>query len=293
MGSSSILDAPLPAGVRYDVAPLERRRGGSPRLYSYVTTPVKTEAVVAIFHGYADYGARYDHVARAWAARGFATVAVDMRGHGRAEGAPGDCRSFQEYLDDLAEGIALLEARFSGLPRFLFGHSFGALVAVSAVIASAAGWKALVMTSPCLGLTLRVSRARNLVADLASALAPSFGLPSGLKGANLTHDAAVARAYDEDRRVFKNARARWFAELKAAQVRAMASAPSVSLPLYVSMGTEDRVNDLSVAQTFFKSVRSTDKIFDVRPGLFHEVLNEPEWHEIADRMADWMRARAS
>jgi hypothetical protein len=68
---------------------------------------------------------------------------------------------------------------------------------------------------------------------------------------------------------------------------------SLSRVVRPRVGTEDRVNDLSVARTFFASVRSTDKVFDERPGLFQEVLNEPAWREIADPMADWMRARAS
>lgn len=291
--TSSASPTPAPAGIRREEGPLDRRVSSGPRLYRVVTTPEAPRAVIALLHGFADYGARYDHVARAWAERGLLTVAVDMRGHGRAQGARGDCRKFQEYLDDASEAVELVRVQAPTLPRFLFGHSFGGLVATSHLLDSPAGWRALVMTSPFFGFALKVPAAKRLVGKVASSLLPSFGLPSGLHGADLTHDTAIASAYDADPLVFKNARARWFTEAQAAQARAVARAASLTLPLYVAMGTQDRVSDLGVARAFFDAAGSADKTFDRREGLFHEVLNEPEWPDIAGRIAEWVLARAS
>ncbi|MGD0677723.1 MAG: lysophospholipase [Polyangiaceae bacterium] len=273
--------------------PVVRQLGAGPSLYAYVTRPAEPRAVVGLLHGFADYGGRYRHVADAWAEQGIATVAIDMRGHGRAEGRRGYCDRFQEYIEDAAELAALLRRQAPGLAPFLFGHSFGGLVAASSVIQSKGAWRGLALTSPNMAIAVKVPLLKKWAGQAASKLLPGFGLPAGLGGRDLTHDAAIARAYDSDPLVFKNARARWFTEMIAAQERAMADAQRVTIPLYIVGGTADRVTDFGAERAFFDAAGSTDKTFDVREGLFHEVLNEPEWPDIARRMADWMLAHAS
>jgi alpha-beta hydrolase superfamily lysophospholipase len=46
------------------------------------------------------------------------------------------------------------------------------------------------------------------------------------------------------------------------------------------------------ARAFFDAAGSSDKTWDGREGLFHEVLNEVEWRPIADRFAEWILAHA-
>jgi len=132
-----------------DQGVLARRKTSGPPLYFYVTTAQGTvRGAIALIHGYGDYGGRYAHVADAWASKGLTTVAVDLRGHGRAEGRRGFCSRFSEYLDDVAELVDLVGARAPGAPRVLFGHSFGGLVAATAAIADASPWRAQFRTAP-------------------------------------------------------------------------------------------------------------------------------------------------
>ena len=149
----------------------------------------------------------------------------------------------------------------------------------------------MLLTAPNLGIGVPVPALKRLAGRITSVLLPGFGLPSGLHGKDMTHDAAVARAYDADPLVFKNARARWFTETVAAHARALARAPSFRAPLYVAMGTEDHVGDFAAARAFYDAAGSTDKVFHAHQGLFHEILNEPEWPSIARSMADWVNAR--
>jgi alpha-beta hydrolase superfamily lysophospholipase len=269
-----------------DQGVLARRKTGGPPLYFYVTPAQGTgRGAVALIHGYADYGGRYAHVAEAWAAKGLTTVAVDLRGHGRAEGRRGYCSRFLEYLDDVAELVELVSARAPGAPRVLFGHSFGGLVASTAAIADAAPWRALILSAPYFGVALEVPPAKVFAGKIVSRIIPTLGLPSGLKGADMTHDAAVAKAYDADPLCFKNANARWFTESAAAQAQAVARAPSLELPLLAAMGTADGVAKLAAAKAFFDAVGSDDKTWTPREGAFHEILNEPDWRSLADTMA--------
>ena len=269
-----------------DQGVLARRKTSGPPLYFYVTTAQGTvRGAIALIHGYGDYGGRYAHVADAWASKGLTTVAVDLRGHGRAEGRRGFCSRFSEYLDDVAELVDLVGARAPGAPRVLFGHSFGGLVAATAAIADASPWRALILSAPYFGVALEVPPAKVFAGKIVSRIIPTLGLPSGLKGADMTHDAAIAKAYDADPLCFKNANSRWFTESSAAQAQAVARAASLKLPLLAAMGTADRVAKVAAAKGFFDAVGSADKTWVPREGAFHEILNEPDWRSIADTMA--------
>lgn len=278
----------------HDEGPLARRKTPGPALYfeAWDPAPGSARAAVGLLHGYADYGGRYAHVARRWAGRGIGVLAVDMRGHGKAQGARGSCRRFGEYLDDVTELFELLHERSPALPAFLFGHSLGGLVATAEGLASPSRWRGVLFTNPLFGLALKVPALKRAAGLVTSHLLPDFSMPAGVRGADLTHDEAIARAYDQDPLVFKNARARWFTEVLSAQERVMASAGSFSLPLYIAVGTQDRVADAATAKAFFQAAGSPDKKMDLGEGLFHEVLNEPQWPELADRMADWILKRS-
>lgn len=276
---------------RLDEGTLDRQRTAGPALYFNAAFPqAPPQAVVGVLHGYADYGARYSHVLGAWAERGIASVAIDMRGHGRAGGDRGFCERFTDYLDDVSELVHLIGERAPGVPAFLFGHSFGGLVAASAVISQPGAWRALVLSAPYLGLAAHVPFVKAFAGRIASRVAPALGLPSGLQGAQLTHDSARALAYDADPLVFKTVKSRWFRETQKAQAMVLDGASSVTLPLYLVIGKADTLVKVESARQFFDGAASSDKTWDARDGLLHEVLNEPEWRSIADAIADFVLA---
>jgi alpha-beta hydrolase superfamily lysophospholipase len=266
-----------------------------PALYFISAVPAAAEdrrAMVGILHGYADHGARYTHVMDALAERGIGSVALDMRGHGRATGLRGYCARFDEFLDDAAELARLVGDRARGAPMFLFGHSFGGLVASTSVLEAPRSWRGLILSSPYFALAMDVPRVKIALGEVASRIMPKLSLPSGLKGSDCTHDPVRARAYDEDPLVFKGARARWFTEATRAQERVLARAPELSMPLYVMPGGADVIASTAAAKRFFEAAGSKDKTYNERPGLAHEVLNEPSWREDTKSIADWILAHA-
>ena len=279
--------------IELDEGALTNRSRPGPSLYYASAMPTGTaKAVLAVIHGYADHGARYAHVMGALAEHGIGSVAIDLRGHGRAQGTRGFCQRFDEFLDDARELRRLVETRAKGAPALLFGHSFGGLVAALSALEEPAPWKGLVLSAPFFGLGLEVPRLKVLAGKVASRIVPKLGLPSGLEGKDMTHDPAKAKDYDNDPLVFKNATARWFTEATAAQQTVLSSASRLKLPLFMTMGTADKVASFSAAKRFFDAAGSADKTWDPREGLFHEVLNEPSWKDIVDPIARWIVAHA-
>lgn len=270
-----------------------RTRPGPPLYYASAMPTGGTKAVLGVIHGYADHGARYAHVMGALAEHGIGSVAIDLRGHGRAQGSRGFCTRFDEFLDDARELRRLVETRAKGAPMLLFGHSFGGLVATLSVLDEPAPWEGLVLSAPFFGLGLEVPHIKVMAGQVASCVYPKLGLPSGLEGKDMTHDPVKAQDYDNDPLVFKNATARWFTEATAAQQKVLASASRLTMPLYMTFGTADKVASLSTAKRVFDASGSNDKTWDPREGLFHEVLNEPSWKDIVDSIARWILAHSA
>ena len=57
--------------------------------------------VVVLVHGFVEHAARYAPLAEWLVGQGFDVVAMDLRGHGRSEGARVFVRRFDDYLADL------------------------------------------------------------------------------------------------------------------------------------------------------------------------------------------------
>lgn len=267
-------------------------RSGGPALYYASAMPPSPKAVLAIVHGYADHGARYAHVQGALAEHGIGSVAIDLRGHGKAEGTRGYCDRFSEYHDDVRELRRLAEARAKGAPLFLFGHSFGGLVVTSSVLENPSPWKGLILSAPLFGLALEVPRIKIIAGKIASRIVPKLGLPSGLTGKDMTSDVAKQKEYDADPLAFKDARARWFTESSKTQEHVLANAKKLTLPLYLTIGTKDPIVSFPIAKKFFESVGSSDKTFAPQEGLLHEVVNEPSWKDVVEPIAKWILAKA-
>lgn len=278
--------------IELDEGALTKRTSPGPALYYASAMPSGApKAVLAMVPGYADHGARYAHVMGALAEHGIGSVVIDLRGHGRAEGPRGFCLRFEEFLDDVKELEKLVRARAKDAPMVLFGHSFGGLTAARSALVDPSPWKALVLSAPFFGLGLEVPRIKLLAGKVASKLYPKLGLPSGLEGKDMTHDPSRAKEYDTDPLVFKNATARWFTEATKAQAYCLENASRLKLPLYMVFGGADKVASFPAGKRFFEAAGSTEKTFDPREGLFHEVLNEPSWKDIVEPMAKWILAR--
>jgi alpha-beta hydrolase superfamily lysophospholipase len=278
--------------VEREEGAVTQRAVPGPALYFVSAIPEGAKAIVGVLPGYADHAARYVHVMDHWAERAIGTVALDMRGHGRAAGTRGYCARFDEFLDDAAELARLVSDRAHGAPVFLFGHSFGGLVAALSVLEQARSWRGLILSSPYFGLAMQVPPVKTAVGKIAGRLIPKLALSTGIKGSDLTHDEKRGKAYEEDPLVFKEARARWFVEATRAQERALARAHDLTMPLYAFFGTADPVAKLAAGKAFFDGAASKDKTWTPLEGLRHETLNEPEWPDIASKIADWVLLHA-
>ena len=245
--------------------------------------------VVAVLHGYGEHSSRYAHVAAALGRAGYATAAIDVRGHGRSTGRRAHVDSFEDYLRDADTLLDEAAARWPDRPIFVLGHSNGGLIALHHALRRSRPVDGYIVSSPFLGFAIDVPRTKNAAGRLLSRLWPTFSLPTGLDPESLSHDPRVVERYREDPLVLSVSTGRWFTETLDAQKQLLARADEIDVPCLFLVAGADDLADPSTTDEVFHRLASSDREMDVFPNLKHEILNEPNWASIVERIARWMR----
>jgi lysophospholipase len=279
---------------------LSRRAAAAPRIAYRVFRP-KDAAKVAVLmsYGYFENMARYREVIERWNALGILAAIYDYRGHGLSEGARGRIMSWDDYVGDTLELLDTLgkDDAFRRLgPPVMFGHSMGGLVTIHVALRAQERISGVALSSPWLGLALPVPAVKILAGRVLSRLLPTVSLDAGLKGSDTTRNRELAEAYDKDPMNFKKANARWFTEAVRAQERAFEDAPKLNVPIFCLQAGDDKVALPAATERFMERVSSVDRQYLRLPGLYHEILNEPEratWiDKFATAMLSWRSAPA-
>ncbi len=101
---------------------------------SWKPAELQPKAVIQFVHGMAEYGDRYDSVARYFAERGYAFYINDHLGHGKSINDTYELGYFGEnekghvFVDDCKRLTDIIKAENPGVPVIIYGHSMGSFV---------------------------------------------------------------------------------------------------------------------------------------------------------------------
>jgi len=230
-------------------------------------------AAFVIVHGLKDHGGRYAELAAHLTAKGLTVHAADLRGHGRSEGERVWVEKFDDYVDDLAAYVALVQKREAPKTIIVFGHSMGGAIVslyylrdkppVAGIVLSGAALKAAVSGVKIFGT--------NIIAGIAPRAAV-FQLD--LK--DFSRDPKVVEECSRDPLVFQPAASAHTAhELLGAMKPIEANLDSFRVPMLLMHGSADVVTDPEGTRALYEHSKATSslRIYD---GLFHDILHEPE-----------------
>ncbi len=119
---------------------------------------------------------------------GYALIGFDLRGHGKSGGARGHTSSYDALMDDIADFMELIEKRYPGLPRFLYGHSMGGNQVLNFCLRRKPDVVGVIATGPWLKLAFDAPALQVTLAKTMSHIAPSFTQNSNLETPALSHD---------------------------------------------------------------------------------------------------------
>jgi alpha-beta hydrolase superfamily lysophospholipase len=248
--------------------------------------------VAVLIHGFGEHLLRYDEVAEVLVEGGYLVVAVDVRGHGKSDGRRGHVMAFGEFNADVDAAFDVADRVHPGGDRLLVGHSHGGLLALQYVIeGSGRSPVALVVTSPFLGIAVKVPGWKAAAGRLLSRLKPDFLLPTDLDASLLSCDADVVEAYTADPLVHDKASARWFTEVQKAHAEVLRRAGEVVLPTLVMQGGDDKIVDVEATRRVAEALGAEDKKYIEYAGLRHEIFNEVERARVYDDLRSWLTER--
>jgi alpha-beta hydrolase superfamily lysophospholipase len=239
--------------------------------------PVDTpRRIVVIVHGYAEYAARYDHVARVLAEQDAVVCAEDHLGHGRSNGERALITDFEHVIDDLRTLLDITLEEHPGLPVVMVGHSMGGLLAARFAQRFPGELRGVVFLGAVIG---DWDWARDALAQ------PE--LPEGAADlSGMSRDPVAVEAYASDPLIYHG---RYKRPLLEAEVIALdrfeEQIDRLTMPVLFCHGTQDPFVDYRTSLAAVEAMPSTDRTIRLYDGARHELVNEVNRDEVIAEVA--------
>ena len=248
------------------------------------------KAALVIVHGVGEHIDRYANLVDVLVPDGYALFGYDQRGHGRSGGRRGHINTWGEYRGDLRIFMRLVEEQTVGLPRFLYGHSMGALVVLDYLIHQSPDLAGVILSGTPIEPADAAPPHLALLAQIVSRIWPGFTLSQPIPGSSVSCDPQVAHAYDADPLVHSRRSARWGAESLRVVKEVNCHPDAIDLPVLFIHGGLDRLVTAEGARRFFDRIPYPDKTFRLYPESRHEPHNDLNYRHVVQDMESWMAA---
>lgn len=258
------------------------------RKWTPETAPI---GVLCIVHGHGEHCGRYAHVAQWFGARGYASIALDLRGHGKSGGKRGHTPSYDHFMDDLALFMEQAELAFPGLPKFLYGHSMGGNLVSNFLMRRKPAVKGAILTGSWFRLAFKPSFFKVMLGRMMNSIFPGLSQHTKLNAAHLSRDRDVVTAYETDPLVHDMMSARLFVCASDAGEWALDHAAELNAPVIVMHGEADEITSAEGSKLFAGAAKNASPQLNLFRGFFHEIHNEPEKEEVFKVIEAWLKMR--
>lgn len=232
---------------------------------------VPPERIVIIVHGYAEYAARYGHVAEALIGGGAVVYGQDHLGHGHSGGERALIVDFEHVVDDLRTLLDVAVGDYPGLPLVMIGHSMGGLLSARFAQRYPGELAGIVLLGAVIGDW-----------GWARAVLAESELPKGATDfSGMSRDEAVAEAYEADPLIYHGPYKRPLLEAEVVALdQFQADIGLLTMPVLFCHGTADPFVDYRTSLAAVESMPSDDKTIRLYDGARHELVNEINRNEV-------------
>ena len=236
------------------------------------------------------HSGQYGWAGEKFAAAGFATYALDLRGRGKSDGKRLYADNVSEYVDDLSQVIGTAKSRHPGLPVFLLGHSAGGVVSCIYAFDHQSELKGLI----CESFAFRVYAPKIALAMIKglSHIAPNLPVLK-LKTEDFSRDPVATEAMRSDPLGTGSEAqpAATVAALVRATERMEKEFPRITIPVFILHGTADKATDPEGNKFFHQTAGSSDKTLKLYEGHYHDLLNDLGKEGVMADITGWIEKR--
>jgi alpha-beta hydrolase superfamily lysophospholipase len=151
-------------------------------------------------------------------------------------------------------------------------------------------FKGAIISAPMVKVPVNISPMTVVMGRILSKIAPKAGIVD-LDPTGVSRDPEVVKTYMNDPLVFHGKTpARLSAEMLRAMQRLTTDAGKITLPIFILLGTGDKLVNPTDGQLLYDKSSSVDKTIKIYEGLYHEVHNEPERLTMFKDLEVWLKA---
>jgi alpha-beta hydrolase superfamily lysophospholipase len=235
-------------------------------------------ATLVVTHGIGEHSENYAKAAESLNDLGWNVIAWDLRGHGRSDGKRGHVDRFTDFADDLSAFLSHLHrASLLTKPFALIGHSMGGLVVLDHLIRAKAEVPtpmAAALSSPLLGVALKVPPAKDFAARVMNKVWPSITLFNEINHADLTRDVEHRLTYAKDPLRHEKISPALYLGMFETMAAVKATGDQITLPVLIQAAGQERIVSLPAIEEFFPTLGSKSKKLLVYKDSYHEIFND-------------------
>ena len=261
-------------------------------IYTQAWLPDETpKAIILIVHGLGEHSGRYGNYVDTFVPRGYALYSFDTRGHGHSSGTRGYIDRFDQYVNDIDQRAAEARSDWPGTPLFVLGHSLGSLMALSYARQHPDQLTGLIVSGTALQDALEMPAWKRSLATVLSRVTPALKMNNGVPLSGLSHDPAVAAAFEADPLTHTWGTPRLAAETEVVRAQIMQGAPTWRVPTLMLHGGADPIYLTAGARQFAAQTPPSLVEYHEYPGLYHEIHNEAEQVQVFHDIDAWLAAQ--
>lgn len=264
------------------------------KLFEQSWAPLKgsSKAVVIFVHGLKDHSDRYAEVARQLTQNSFSVYAFDLRGHAESEGHRVWTDSFDDYVQDLEIFYDRVHKVEPNKPIFLFGHSMGGAIATTFALKKSRPLAGLILSAPALKVGEDINGFLIATTKVLGSVFPTMAVLK-LDDEAFSRDPKVVQSIKNDPLVYHGkGPARTAKELLKAIANIQEKMPELDIPFITLHGDKDVLTNPEGSQELFAKAKTTDKSIKIYPGVYHDLLHEPEKGQVYADILEWLKAHS-
>lgn len=228
-----------------------------------------------------------EHFLPYFAKKGYHAYALSLRGHGKSEGRV-RWASVGNYVSDVATVASQIEAKHGKRP-VIVGHSMGGFVTQHYLGKHSAPAGILLASIPVRGFIppfLRYIRHHPLAALKSLLLLNPYYMVNSLE---LTHELFFSPSppFSRDRvkRYFSLIEPESFRVALDSLILALPNPRKVTAPMLVLGAENDKIFTQHEVRQTARAYNTTAEFF---PKMAHDMMLEPDWQAVADRLLAWL-----